>query len=121
MFPRPNARPNVWVDTLGVCWHCREIATVQWIFSYFLGNERIICVNPGCGRVITPKDFGYEIIEFGGQIDFVKKRWISGPNGKWSETRPIREFDLPRWHVVLNPTEADFDERCGYGIEGFSV
>jgi hypothetical protein len=107
MFPRPN----VWVDTLGVCWCCRKIITVQWVFSCFLSNERIICFTPGCGRVVIPKDFGYKIVESGGKIDFVKNKWIIGPNGKWAEVKPSREFDLPRWHVVLNSTEADFNEK----------
>jgi hypothetical protein len=60
---------------------------------------------------MVPKDFGYEITESGGKIDFSKWRWISGPRGKWIETKPAKEFDLPRWHVVLNPSEADFDEQ----------
>ena len=114
-------RPNVWIDTLGICQECRKIFTVQWVFSHFLEMERIVCLRPGCGRVILPQDAGYEVVESGGEISFVKKKWIRGPDGIWTSMKPKKEFDLPEWHIVLSSTEVDFDEKHGDDITGFSL
>jgi hypothetical protein len=86
-----------------------------------LEGATIICLNSGCEARIFPKDVGYEVFKCGNELSFAKKRWVRGPDGMWVHLKPRKEFDLANWHIVLNPTEADFNEEydCEYDIEHF--
>lgn len=80
------------LSNLGMCDCGTVVATPQAPIDTFAHNKNQKCTH--CEKILTLANFGYET----GTPQ--RTRWI-GPDKKWTNTRPTRDFRLGRWYVII--------------------
>jgi len=82
----------VLATNLGMCECGNIIATSKSPIDTFMHNPKQKCTY--CEKELTLANFGYEA----GNPHKVK--WI-GPDKKWTDTRPSKNFTLGRWQIIV--------------------
>lgn len=78
---------------LGLCEHCSVPLSIEGMLAEALDAEWRC---PNCSGILSHRSFGYAS-EGGG-----KEKWVD-PDGKWTTTKPVEDFTLGGWCVVIRP------------------
>ena len=87
------ARKSVSINALGLCEHCGALLNMQDIPTEGM-NAEWRC--PRCEEALTGVSFGFE--------GNMQVRWV-GPEGKWVQTRPSKDFQLGELDVRTEQLE----------------
>ena len=90
-----NTSRIVCLEALGLCEHCGALLTVEDFPAEAIDAEWR-CLK--CKGVITNKTFGYEEV----RGVWKKIQWV-GKGSKWTQRKPIENFDLNHWHITIEP------------------
>lgn len=92
-----SENPSHSPEGLGICEHCGILVSVRdWLIAVFKKDKWPVC--PKCGKQLTKESFGYEKIG----KDFKKMKWV-GPEKKWIDKRPEKDFEIDGWYVLIHP------------------
>ena len=83
----------VLVDALGACEHCGVLVNITNLPVDAMGATWR-CRE--CDGELTHRSFGYRSAQGG------KEKWV-GPGGRWTEKRPINDFELGPYCVSATP------------------
>lgn len=78
---------------LGLCEHCGALLSIEGMPAEAM-DAKWNC--PKCKKELTHKSFGFELI--GGK--FEKKYWV-GPECKWVNEKPKKDFKLGNWDILI--------------------
>ncbi len=89
----------IYLETLGLCEHCGQLITIQDMPADSMDAEWRC---PKCEKVLGSNTFGYEKVgKEGDREKYEKTRWV-GPEKKWVEQKPTKDFDLGNWHIMIS-------------------
>lgn len=86
---------NVQIEGLGLCEHCGVLLTIEDLPADAMDAD---WVCPKCKGLLTMRSFGYADEE--GEEE--QRRYV-GPDGKWTDARPEKDFVLGNWKILVEP------------------
>lgn len=90
-----KTQTSVYLENIGLCEHCGALLTMQDMPADAIDTD---WKCPKCEGLLGNKTFGYE--EINGKEQ--KTQWV-GSDGKWTKTKPTKNFDLGNWYVIIKP------------------